>query len=214
MIRIVMADDHRFFREGFAAMFEGHAEVVLLDQASDGRQLLAMVDKHRPDVVLTDIQMEPVDGFEVMRQMTARYPDIPVIALTMYFDDYSIGEMLNAGARGYLVKSAGEEIVEHAIKAAARGENYYCHTASRKISALISNGLYDPATGVTAEFNPTELRIIRFMCEDVDSKEMAEKLHISPITLKRYRQQIMEKAGVKSPAALIYYAMKRGWVRG
>jgi DNA-binding NarL/FixJ family response regulator len=211
-IRILMADDHKIFREGFAAMFAGNREIELLDMAADGRFLLSMVEKHRPDVVLTDIQMEPVDGFEVTRQMAKRYSEIPVIALSMYEDNYSIIEMLRAGARGYLVKNAGKEMVMEAIKAANRGESYYCRTASRKISALIASGRYDPSEQ-QGEFNPTELRILQLLCEDYDSKEIAEKMNISLVMINRYRMQLLEKVGVKTATALVFFAVKNGLVR-
>ena len=212
-IRILMADDHKIFREGFAAMFTGNPEIALLDMAADGRILLSMVEKYRPDVVLTDIQMEYMDGFEVTRQINRHYPEIPVIALSMYEDNYSIIEMLRSGARGYLVKNAGKELVLEAIKAANRGDSYYCRTASRKISALIASGRYDPMDEGTREFSPTEVRILQLICEDYESKEIAEKMNMSLITVNRYRAQLLEKAGVKNAAALVFFAVRNGLVR-
>lgn len=212
-IRILIADDHVFFREGMVAMFTGHPEIELLDQAADGRFLLTMVEKYRPDVVLTDVQMENVDGFEVARQISKNYPGISVIALSMYFDNYAIMEMIRAGACGYVVKDAGPDVVTKAIKAAYRGLTYYCHTASRQVAALISSGQFDPARPDIQNFTPTELRIIRLIYADTDNKDICALLSISNITLKRYRAEIFEKAGVKSLVGLVVYAMKNGLVR-
>ena len=133
-IRIVMADDHELFRDGFAGMFINSQEIEVVDMAPNGRFLLALVEKYRPDVVLTDIQMGPVNGFEVTREIVKYYPGIPVIALSMFGDSINILGMLQAGACGYLVKNARKETVIEAIRAASRGEKYYCQTASSQIS--------------------------------------------------------------------------------
>ncbi len=212
-IRIVMADDHEIFRDGFASMFRSREDIELVDQASNGQFLLALVERHRPDVVLTDIQMDPVDGMEATRQITRRFPGTPIIALTMYEDNYSIMEMLKAGAKGYLLKNAAKEVVMEAIRSAFRGEPYYCRTASQKLSALISSGRFDPRNQEAVDFTATELRIIRMICEDMESRQIAEQLNTSLGSINRYRAQIMEKAGVKSTTGLIVYAMRNGLVK-
>jgi len=212
-IRILMADDHELFRDGFAGMFASNPDIELLDQASNGQALLAMVDKYRPDVVLTDIQMSPVNGVEVTRQMVRRYPGIAVIALSMYDDGSHIMEMLQAGACGYLVKNARKQTVIDAIKAAAGGKTYYCQTATSHISALIARGEYDSSGRQEGEFTAIEIQIIQLICNDYDSKEIAEKINMSLGNVNRYRQLILEKAGVKSSTALVFYAVKNGLVK-
>jgi DNA-binding NarL/FixJ family response regulator len=212
-IRLVMADDHELFRDGFAGMFVNSTEFELLDSASDGRFLLALVEKYRPDVVLTDIQMGTVNGFEVTREIVKKYPGTPVIALSMFDDSENILGMLRAGACGYLVKSAQKETVLEAIRAANRGENYYCQTASSELSALIAKGQYSPGKGPISEFNETELKIIQLLCEENSNEEIAGKIFTSLSNVRRLRAIIMEKAGVKSLASLVLYAVKNGLVK-
>lgn len=212
-IRVILADDHTVFRKGVAGILEGYPEIELVDEASDGRQLLSLVEKHRPDVVLTDIQMGPMDGFEATRQIRQRFPEVAVIAISMRHDNFAIVEMLRAGATGYLVKDSAKHIVVEAIQAAHRGQHYYSETASRKVSALISGGFFDPDGQDVMGFNPTELRIIHLMCLDTDNDEILTQLNISNGTLKRYRQAIMDKAGVKTHAGLVFWAVKEGLVR-
>lgn len=212
-IRIIMADDHELFRDGFAGMFVQCPDIELLDTAPNGKFLLAQVEKYRPDVVLTDIQMNPVNGFEVTREIVKRYPGMPVIALSMFDDSYNILEMLRAGACGYLVKNARKETVLEAIRAASRGENYYCQTASSHVTALIAKGQLSLHTEPQKLFNELEKQIIQLICEDHSNEEIAEKLHNSPANIKRLRANILEKAGVKSVTALVLYAVRNGLVK-
>lgn len=207
-----MADDHELFRDGFAGMFVNNPEFELLDTAPDGRFLLALVEKYRPDVVLTDIQMGTHNGFEVTRKIVKLYPGTPVIALSMFDDSFNIMEMLRAGACGYLVKNARKETVMEAIRAANRGENYYCQTASSRLSALIAKGQYSPGQEPTHDFSETEQKIIQLLCEENNNEEIAEKIFTSPSNVKRLRAIIMEKAGVKTTMALVLYAVKNGLV--
>lgn len=154
-----------------------------------------------------------MNGFEVTRLIGRNYPDIPVISLSMYGDNYCIIEKLRSGARGYLVKNAGKELVLEAIKATNRIDSYYCRTASRKISTLIASGRFDPRDEGTREFSPTEVRILQLICEDYESKEIAEKMNMGLVTVNRYRAQLLEKAGVKNAAALVFFAVRNGLVR-
>lgn len=212
-IRIIMADDHEIFREGFAAMFHNNPGIELIAEAVNGAYLVSLVSTHKPDVVLTDIQMDVMDGIEATRIISKRFPETAVIAMSMYDDNYSILEMLKAGAIGYLVKNATKQVVMEAIRAAYAGENYYCRTASQRLSALITAGRYDPKNQVSLDFTPTELRIIRMICMDMDSRQIAAELLVSLYTVKTYRREIMEKAGVKSTSGLIMFAVRNGMVK-
>jgi two-component system, NarL family, response regulator NreC len=212
-IKIVMADDHEIFREGIAGMFSSNTQIQLLDQAADGKLLISAVEKHKPDVVLTDIQMDVMDGMEATRIIHKRYPGISIIAMSMFEDYYTIIEMLKAGAIGYLVKNARKQVVIDAIIAAYKGESFYCRTASQKISALISSGKLDPKNLELLDFNPTELRIIKLICMIKETKEIADELGVHKKTIDKYRQDIMEKAEVKTMGELMMWAVRNGVYR-
>jgi len=208
-----MADDHELFRDGFSGLFVNSNEFELLDTAPDGHFLLALVEKYRPDVVLTDIKMGTMSGVEVTKEIARLYPGMPVIALSMYEDSQTILDMLRAGACGYLVKNAKKEVVMEAIRAANRGENYYCQTASSQIAALIARGAYVPGMVPNNLFTDTELTIIKLICEDKTNEEIAGHIFTSVVNLKRMRGIIQEKAGVKSTMALVLYAVRNGLVK-
>lgn len=209
-IRIVMADDHEIFRDGFAVMFQNTNTIELVDQVSNGAFLVASVTKNLPDVVVTDIQMPTMDGIEATRIIRSKFPHIPVIAMTMFDDNYSIIEMLKAGATGYIGKNSGKQVVFEAIRAVYAGENYYCRSTSEKLSALISSGRFDPTNLETLDFSPIELRVISYICQDMETKEIAEKLSINWTTIKKIRMEILDKAGVGSTAGLIMFAVRSG----
>ncbi len=180
-IRVILADDHKVFREGVAGILKDYPEIELVDQASDGQKLLALVEQHRPDVVLTDIQMGPMDGFEAKRQIVKRFPKVMLIVnkVKMLLKQRDVHVTLSSPAKEYLqgrrTKLGGTY--------RRGGQRYYSETASRKVTALISGGFFDPDGAEVMGFDPTELRIIRLMCEDTDNADIAEELKISNITV-------------------------------
>ncbi len=209
-IRIVMADDHEIFRNGFAALFQESRDMELMDLASNGAQLVAAVEKLRPDVVFTDIQMPVMNGTEATRIIHRRFPEIPVIAMSTFDDNQSILEMLRAGAIGYLGKYSTKDVVMEAARAAFRGETYYCRNTSQTISTLISSGRLDINTLETPDLSATDLRIIRMICDGMESAEIAEELKVSLSTVNRYRIEIAEKTGTKNLPSLVVYAVRNG----
>ena len=106
-IKLIIADDHEIFRDGFKLMLSKFPEIKLVGEAANGRELLELIEKENPDVILTDIKMPVMDGIEATKKIAALYPDKGVIGLSMYDDDELIIEMLEAGAKGYLIKNAG-----------------------------------------------------------------------------------------------------------
>ncbi len=211
-IRIVAADDHELFRDGLAGIIESCADLKLIAQATNGEQLLALVDIHRPDVVVTDIKMDIIDGIQATSRISARFPDTAVICLSMYSQSYSIMNMLKAGAIGYVLKIASRDIVLEAIRAAARGEKYYCRSTAEKIKALVAAGRFDLRTMEIYDFTPLQLRIIKMICAGMNCRAMANALHVSLDGIKKHRVQILEKAGVKNTTELMVYAAENGMI--
>lgn len=212
-IRLIIADDHEIFRHGLAAVFRECPDIELVDQASNGRQLIAQVKQHKPDVVLTDIEMDEMDGIQAASIICKMFPTIAVIAMSMHDDDYTIMEILRAGASGYLVKKAPKEVVVEAIRSSFSGAQYYCRNSSRRISALISSRRYDPRNPERSDLSAIEVKIIRMICEEKVNKEIAQQLNLSVPSIDRYRQGIFQKAEVSSTAGLMLYAIRNGVYR-
>jgi DNA-binding NarL/FixJ family response regulator len=137
-IRVVIADDHEIFRDGFRLTLKRAENINLVAEAADGLELLRIVKEQKPHVVITDIKMPRLDGIEATRRILAEFPGLPVIGLSMFDEEDLVLEMIDAGAKGYLVKNADKHEVIEAINAVYRGEAYYCKQTSNRLAFVIA----------------------------------------------------------------------------
>lgn len=210
-VRIVLADDHEIFREGFNTLLHKQTDIELVGEAENGEDLVRLTRKLLPDVVLTDIKMPVMDGIEATRKIIALHPQIYVIALTMFDEDNLIIDMLESGAKGYLLKNAHKNEVFDAIKTVHQGDTYFCKHTSQKLLQLISKSRYNPYREADREtFTIKEKEIIRLICREFSNKEIAEKLQLSVRTIEGYRERIQEKMKVKNGVGIAVYAIKNG----
>jgi DNA-binding NarL/FixJ family response regulator len=213
-IKLIIADDHEIFRDGFKLMLSKFPEIKLVGEAANGRELLELIEKENPDVILTDIKMPVMDGIEATKKIVELYPDKGIIGLSMYDDDELIIEMLEAGAKGYLIKNAGKEQIIEAIKTVYKDEPYYCRTTSNKLTQMIAKSRFNPYKKTTkAEFSEREKEIIACICDEMTNKEIGDKLFISVRTVEGHRLKILEKMNVKNTVGLVVYAIKNGIVK-
>ncbi|MBK7290109.1 MAG: response regulator transcription factor [Chitinophagaceae bacterium] len=210
-INIIMADDHEIFRDGFAVMFRRSTDIKLIAEARNGRQLVTLVEKHNPDIVLTDIKMPDMDGVEATRIITNKFPQVGIIALSMFDDDNLIIDMLDAGAKGYLLKNAHKKEIIEAIRTVNRNDPYYCNHTSAKLAALIATSRFNPNKPVDKiAFNEKELEVMRFICKQFSTKEISEAMHLSGRTIEGYREKILEKTLARNTAGIVVYAIQHG----
>lgn len=210
-IGLVMADDHAIFRDGFRLITSSDAQIALLAQASNGNELLDLVEKFQPNVVVTDIKMPELDGIAATKAIVDKWPWVKVIALTMFDEDDLIMEMLEAGVSGYLLKNANKEEVLEAIHTVSGGDPYYCHTTSVKLMRLIAKNKYHAfRRHEKAEFTEKEIEVIQLICSELTNKEIGEKLFLSVRTVEGIRLKILEKMKVKNSVGLVIYAIQNG----
>lgn len=208
-IRVVIADDHEIFRDGFAGLLNKQRDVLLEAQAGDGRELITIAEKCKPDVILTDIKMPEMDGIEATKYLTKHLPQIHIIALSMFNDDNYILDMMEAGASGYLLKNTDKAEIIEAIKTVHNNDVYYCKETSAKLAILLANSNYDEKREVPeTEFNFKERDIIKLIFKEFSNKEMASELFMSVRTVEGYRMRIQEKMNVKNAVGIIIYALK------
>lgn len=213
-IKLLMADDHEIFRDGFRLMLTKFPEIRLVGEASNGRELVELTGTLQPDVIITDIKMPVMDGIEATKKIVEQYPDIGVIGLSMYDEDELIIEMLEAGAKGYLIKNAGKEQITEAIRTVYNNEPYYCKTTSYKLTTMIAKSRFNPyKKTIKAEFSDREKEIISLICSELTNKEIGDQLYLSVRTVEGHRLKIMEKMNVKNTVGLVVYAIKNGIVK-
>lgn len=206
-IRVVIADDHEIFRNGFKLLFKNQKMIELAGEAEDGQSLVNLVKEVVPDVVITDIQMPGKDGIQACREIQEHFPKLPVIALTTFNDDSYVIDMLEAGARGYLLKNTNQAELLQAVKTVWEGSTYYCNATSQKLARLIAEKRYDPHQEAI-HFTERELDVIRLICQQMSNKEIASALKLSPRTVESHREKIQEKIGSRNIAGITIYAIK------
>lgn len=208
-IKIVIADDHDIFRDGFKLLLKKQAWLELAGEATNGQELLQVTEQCLPDVVITDIKMPLMDGIEATKKLKKTHPHIGVIALTMFNDDNLVVDMLEAGARGYLLKNTNQHEVIQAAKAVYEGGTYYCSATSGKLAKLIAASKFNPYKKTPQpQLTSRELEIVQLLCQEFSTKEIAAALHISPRTVEGHREKIQEKIGAKNIVGVIVYAIK------
>jgi DNA-binding NarL/FixJ family response regulator len=210
-INVVIADDHPSFREGVAKKLS-ELGLNIVGQASHGVELISTVEETIPDVVVTDYSFgeDRMDGMEATKIIHSRYPAMGIIAHTGYYGNFLIVRMLQAGARGFVVKTADQDVLEAAIQKVYRGDCYYCQTSSKAISEMVRQGEFNLQTLEYKAFTPRETTIIELVCEGYSSKQIARKINSTVDSVNSSRKLIHEKIGKSGTAAIVQYAIKYG----
>lgn len=208
-INIVIADDHEIFLDGLALMLAGHQGFTVCGRASNGHQLLEIVDLEKPDIVLTDIRMPGIDGIQSTKQLLAAHPHIGVIALSMFDEENLIVEMLEAGAKGYLLKNAHKDEIIDAITSVYQNKNYYCSQTSYLLATMIVRSKANHNTPQQPiVLNDREKVIIQMICQQKTTQQIADKIYLSKRTIEGYRVKILEKIQAKNIAGVVIFALK------
>jgi DNA-binding NarL/FixJ family response regulator len=207
-IRLAIADDHEIFREGLSLFISKIPDFNLIGEARNGMELLSFLKRETVDIVLMDIRMPELNGIETTRIIRKDIPDTKIIALTMFDDEQNILNMYQAGVSGYLLKNTNKVQFETAIRTVHSGGNYFSNdTAIHFIRKAAKDKESDGQ-----HLNEREIEIIKLLCMQLSSKEIADKICLSIRTIEGYRMKIMKKINVKNHAGIVLYAMKHGYI--
>ena len=213
-VRVLLADDQRLVRESLGTMLGLLPGIELVASASDGEEAVALTDEHNPDVVLMDLRMPRLDGIEATRQLHERRPDVRVIALTTYADDESVLGALRAGARGYLTKDAGAEDIRTAIFTVAAGEATLDPAVQHHVVAALAGDAGEDdcvdASELPDGLTPREAEVLELIAEGLSNAEIAQRLFVSPTTVKSHINHLFAKAGLRDRAQAVAYAYRVG----
>jgi DNA-binding NarL/FixJ family response regulator len=213
-IKLALADDHVLLRNGLVGLVSNLGYEVLFE-VNNGKELIARIDKdHLPDVVLMDINMPEMDGYETTLWLKRNFPFVHVLALTMYDDENSVIRMLKSGARGYILKDADPKELKQAINSVMTKGFYHSEMVTSKLLHTIqSDDDDDSDIGALLRLSDREIQFLKLVSTEMTYKEIAGEMHLSPRTIDGYRDALFEKLGLKSRTGLVLFAIKNGIVQ-
>jgi len=212
VIQVVIADDHTLFRAGVKTALSVKSDVELIAEADNGMQLLNLLKHIQPDVILLDIQMPIMDGLATLPEIRKLYPGIKVIMLSMHNDHSIISRLMEIGANSYLTKNSDSETIYEAIRTCYEQEFFFNELTNKALLTGLRTRKTEVQQNEETQLSEKEVRILKLMCEERTTKEIADIVEISPRTVEAIRDKLKVKTGAKSMAGLVMYAIKNGIV--
>ncbi|MEO5501222.1 MAG: response regulator transcription factor [Ginsengibacter sp.] len=211
VINVMIVDDHVLYRAGVKTALSSKKDIKVIAEADNGQHMLHMLKAIQPDVILLDIQMPIMDGITALPEVKKLYPNIKIIMLTLLDDQSVVTKLMELGANSYLVKVSDAEVIYEAIKVCHEQEFYFnALTNKALLNNLRHKNVVNPFGAVADEMrlNDKEITVLRLMCEEKSTREIAEAVDLSPRTIESIRDRLKAKTGSKSTAGLIMYAVK------
>jgi len=211
-IKILLADDHVITRQGMCRLLEEESDLAVIGEAGDGEEAVQMVTEMQPDVVIMDIAMPKLNGIEATRQIKLLCPTTAVLALSAYDDDEYVFGLLEAGAAGYLLKTASGDRLINAVRAVYKGEPVLDPVVARKVI----NRFRAPDNVTSSERRPEhlsdrELAVMKLAAKGMSNKEIADELVLSKRTVEGHLRSIFNKLGVASRTEAMLFGLRKGW---
>jgi DNA-binding NarL/FixJ family response regulator len=213
-IRVLLADDHAIVRAGVRMLLETDAELEIVGEAGNGREAVALSDELRPDVIVMDIMMPDMDGFEATREIKKKHPECNVLVLSMYDNEQYFFEILSAGASGYLPKKAAPTSLIEAVRTVQGGGVYLYPTVARSLVEDYVRRVHEGGEKETYDgLTEREREVLTLIAEGDTTQEIALALHISVKTVERHRSNIMDKLNLHNRIELTKYAIRKGLIQ-
>ena len=206
-LSVYLVDDHTLFREGLKLLLFNMAFIGEIEEASNGQDFLDALGTPIPDIVFMDIEMPVMNGVETTQKAVELFPDIRIIALSMFGEEEYYTRMVQAGVKGFILKNSGIQEVQEAISNVMEGKNYF----SREIISGMVDGLINKRKFTKrGELSEREGEVLFYICKGYANKEIAERLFISKRTVDKHRENLLLKTGSKNTAGLVMYAFHTG----
>jgi len=211
-IKVLIADDHRIFRDGIRSILEKEDDIIIVDEAQNGSEVLEKIVKYAIDVIILDIDLGKPSGIEITEKIADQYPEIGILILSMIgLHDFVI-QALENGATGYILKNTGKDEVLTAIRSVAKGDSYF----SKEVSAILIEQLHKPKTSrkriADIPLTTREIEVLKLIAQEHSNQEIADKLFISIRTVDTHRRNMLEKLGARNTAGLVRYALQKGLI--
>ena len=211
MIKLALADDQVLFRRGLTMLLRDLSDVEVAFECSNGEELLTGLKNNSVDVVLLDLEMPVLNGMDTMKRMREEFPEVKVIVLSMHSEEKFIVHLMELGANGYVLKTAEPDEIEDAIRAVASTGYHFSPMVSRvMLHGLVKKEKLKPTFDDVDPLTERELDVLRLICQELTTTEIAGKLFLSPRTVEGYRNNILQKIGARNTAGIVVYAMSKG----
>jgi two-component system, NarL family, invasion response regulator UvrY len=208
-IQVAIADDHSLLRSALANLIGSFGDYSVLFEANNGKEIRNLIHQHGiPDIMLVDVHMPEMDGFETTKWLHSNYPQIKVLVLSMLSDERTIIRMMRLGAKGYLLKNADPDELKAALDSVISKDVYLPDIISGKLISGLHRDADREEEGIV--LNDRESEFLRWVCTELAYKDIAEKMNLSPRTIDDYRQNLFAKLKVHSRIGLVLYAIRNG----
>lgn len=206
-IKILVVDDHKIIRDGISSLLHDQPEYMVVAEASNGREALAVLAKTKIDIAIVDINMPEMNGIECTRQINEKFEDTRVIALTMHSEEIYLTKMIEAGAVGYILKNLGKKELLSALSAVVEGKHYYSPEITLAVIKELTNPRKEKEKDARVELTAREMEVLELIVRENSNQEIADKLSISVRTVDAHRRNLLEKTGVRNTAGLVKYSI-------
>lgn len=213
MIRIILVDDHNLVREALRVVLEQGGGMQVVGEAANGEAVLRLLDETATDVVVMDVSMPGPSGIEITRRLLEKHPEIKVLALSTYLDRRVVQKMLDAGAHGYIVKSAAGAELKQGIRSVIEGRSYLCNEVTALVTDSLRVGRLPTGKPASQTLSTREVQVVKLLAEGMTTGTLAEELHISPNTVEVHRRNILRKLELNSVVDLTRYAIRTGLIQ-
>jgi DNA-binding NarL/FixJ family response regulator len=210
-IKIAIADDYKIYREGLKVGLSADEGLQVVTEADNGEELLKVLEKISPDVILMDLKMPLMDGMEATKIVRKTYPSIKVLVVSMYDDDKFIIHLMENGANGYLLKNAEPDEIRRSIYAVHENGYYFNDLVNKALlKKLVLKNNFKPSFNQNIDLTEREQEVLKMICEEKTASEIAKEIYLSPRSVEGIRQRLIEKVGVRNTAGLVMFAVKNG----
>jgi len=207
MINIIIADDHRIFREGLKELLQASGKYEIIAEAANGLELIEKLAIKLPDIILLDISMPVMDGHQAAQIISNKYPDVHMLVLSSYGDETSYYKMIEAGVKGFILKESSSSELEMALVEICQNGSYFSQELLRRI-IFKSDDKAKSVSKFVNDLSKREMEILKYICEGLSNDEIGLKLFISPRTVEIHKAHILEKTHSKNTINMILYAIK------
>ena len=210
---IILADDHILLRDALAKLINSFPQFSVIAVSANGREVIKTIEDGKvPDIVVLDLNMPIVDGFETAAWLKANHPQIKILILTMYDSEIALIRLLQVGVRGFLKKDIHPLELKDALLAVSDNGYYYSHQTTGKLGSLFGKNTDTKATLEKSILSDVEITFMKYACSEMTYKEIALKMNLTPRVIDNYRDSLFDKLDVKSRVGLAIYAVKNGVV--